>query len=256
MARGGKDEKEDKKKKGSTSNEHCSNCETLQEALKTLQETNKALQDTVKALTDRLSSVEDTLTQLTAEKDQENPSQEFPSGIQVRVKDVEELIEERTNRQLRKTLVIKGIPEGDDERSWHDTEVRLAKIFAETLDVSADQAKTLIDRCHRGGNPQYYKKNNRDRPIFAAMHSWKVCEELLWKARKRKNVIIDYKFGPMTTRRRNLALKKRRELLNNGSLTQAHVGYPARLMGKTKNDKKYRLIEDFSKVDVTLKNDN
>ena len=95
MARGGKDEKEDKKKKGSTSNEHCSNCETLQEALKTLQETNKALQDTVKALTDRLSSVEDTLTQLTAEKDlDQNPSHDVTTGIQVRVKDVEELIEE------------------------------------------------------------------------------------------------------------------------------------------------------------------
>ena len=254
MARGG--EKEDKKKKGSTSNEHCSNCETLQEALKTLQETNKALQDTVKALTDRLTSVEDTLSQFTAEKDQVSPSQEDTTGIQVRVRAVEELIEERTNRQLRKTLVIKGIPESDDERSWHDTETKLAKIFAETLDVSADQAKTLIDRCHRGGNPQYYKKNSKHRPIFAAMHSWKVCEDLLWNARKRKNVIIDYKFGPITTRRRNLALKKRRELLNSGSLAQAHVAYPARLMGKTKTDKKYRLIEDFSKVDVSLKNDN
>ena len=59
---------------------------------------------------------------------------------------------------MRKTLVIKRIPEEDDERSWHDIEIRLAKIFAETLDVSADQVKTLIDRCHRGGNPQYYKK--------------------------------------------------------------------------------------------------
>ena len=138
MARGGKDEKEDKKKKGSTSNEHCSNCETLQEALKTLQETNKALQDTVKALIDRLTSVEDTLSQFTAERDHVSPSQEVTTGIQVRVRAVEELIQERTNRKLRKTPVIKGIPEGDDEKSWHDTETKLAKIFAETLDVSAD----------------------------------------------------------------------------------------------------------------------
>ena len=67
------------------------------------------------------------------------------------------------------------------------------------------------------------------------MHS--VCEDLLWNTRKRKNVIIDYKFGSITTRRLNLALKKRRELLNNGSLKQGHVGYTARLMGKTKKDK-------------------
>ena len=44
--------------------------------------------------------------------------------------------------------------------------------------------------------------------------------------------------------------------MNNGSLTQAHVRYPVRLMGKTKNDKKYKLIEDLSKVDVTLQDDN
>ena len=85
------------------------------------------------------------------------------------------------------------------------------------------------------------------------MYSWKACEDILWSARKKKNVFIDYKFGPLTTRRRNLALQKRRELLNKGTLTQAHVGYPARLMGKTQSDKKYKLIEDFSKVNVSLR---
>ena len=143
-----------------------------------MQETNKALQDTFKAITDRLTSVvEDTLTQLTAERGQEIPSQEVTTGIQLRVKEVEKLI--RTNRQLRKTLVMRGIPEGDDEKSWHDKETRPAKIIGETFDMSADQAKTLIDRCHRGGHPQYRKKNTKHRPIFAAMHSWKVCEDLL-----------------------------------------------------------------------------
>ena len=51
-----------KKKKGSaSSDDHCQNCDTLQEMLKTLQETNKSLQDTVKLLTERLNSVEGTL---------------------------------------------------------------------------------------------------------------------------------------------------------------------------------------------------
>ena len=121
-------------------------------------------------------------------------------------------------------------------------------VFAETLGISFEIARGLIDRCHRGGNPQYYKSINKPRPIFVAMHSWKVCKDLLWKARKKKNCCIDYKFGPITTRCRNLASKKRRELLDNGSLTQAHIAYSARLMGKLKNEKKYRLLEDFSKV--------
>ena len=71
---------------------------------------------------------------MTAENGQESPSQEVTTGIQVRVREVEELIEE--NQQLRKTLVIEGIPEGDVEKSWHDAEFRLTKMFAETVDVS------------------------------------------------------------------------------------------------------------------------
>ena len=246
-----------KKKNSSSSDEHCQNCDTLQEMLKTLQDTNKSLQDTVKLLTDRLTSVEETLNELTAEKQLDSsPSSAsaISSGADERIRQLEELVEERTNRQLRKTLVIKGISESDQEKTWYDVETRLSHVFSETLDISPEIARGLIDRCHRGGNPQYYKSINKPRPIFAAMHSWKVCEDLLWKARKKKNCYIDYKFGPITTRRRNLALKKRRELLDNGTVTQAHIAYPARLMGKSKNEKKYRLIEDFSKVNVRLEN--
>ena len=53
-----------------------------------------------------------------------------------------------------------------------------------------------------------------------------------------------------TTKRRNLALKRRRELINAGAITQGHVAYPARLMGKGKDDVRYREIENFSNVDV------
>ena len=248
MAKGDK-----KKGSSSSSNDQCQNCDTLQELLKTLQETNKSLQETVKLLTDRLNSVEETLNELTAEKQLDSPSSSpISSGIEERIIQLEELVEERTNRQLRKTLVIKGISESDQEKTWFDVETRLSQVFAETLDISPDIAKGLIDRCHRGGNPQYYRSIGKPRPIFAAMHSWKVCEDLLWKARKKRNCFIDYKFGPLTTRRRNLALKKRRELLNNGTVTQAHVAYPARLMGKSKDDKRYRLLEDFSKTNVRL----
>ena len=69
------------------------------------------------------------------------------------------------------------------------------------------------------------------------MPSCRVCEDPLWNARKKKNCYIDYKFGPIATKRRNLALKKRLEILYNGIVTQAHVAYPGRLMGKSKNEK-------------------
>ena len=69
-------------------------------------------------------------------------------------------------------------------------------------------------------------------------------------SRKQKGVFVDYKYGPLTTLRRNLALKRRRELLNSGELSKAHVAYPARLMGLKGNEKKYKLIEDFSATPV------
>ena len=47
-------------------------------------------------------------------------------------------------------------------------------------------------------------------------------------------------------------MKKRRELLNDGTVIQAHVAYPARLMGRVRKDQRYSLIEDFSKVEVNF----
>ena len=63
---------------------------------------------------------------------------------------------------------------------------------------------------------------------------------------------MDYKHGPITTKRRNLALQKSRELINSGVIVKGHVAYPARVMGKLIKDKKYKILEDFSKTDVRL----
>ena len=63
-------------------------------------------------------------------------------------------------------------------------------------------------------------------------------------------MFVDFKYRPMTTKGRNLALKKRRELLNTGQIVKAHIAYLDRLMGKGKGDIKYKEIESFSNVDV------
>ena len=73
---------------------------------------------------------------------------------------VEEKLEERTNRQLRKTLVFRGIKQEAAERSWKDCEEVLAKEIASTLEIDCKDARNMIDRCHRGGNPEYFKKQN------------------------------------------------------------------------------------------------
>ena len=79
-------------------------------------------------------------------------------------------------------------------------------------------------------------------------------ENILFKARSPDSHInVDYKYGPLTTERRNLALAKRKELKREGKVTKAFVKFPAVLMGKGPGDTKYREIENFSttKVDIS-----
>ena len=50
-----------------------------------------------------------------------------------RVVALEEKLEERTNRQLRKTLVFRGIeekPDGESPESWEESRVKLAEAIS------------------------------------------------------------------------------------------------------------------------------
>lgn len=218
----------------------CLNCKKLAESVATLTETVKALEAKIANLSTGESQTVD-LTNITVDL----------ANTTKRVKAVEELVEERTNRQLRKTLVFRGVPQAEDEKSYEDCEIVLAKTIASTLGVNQKTAQGMIDRCHRGGNPKHYV--GKTRPIFAAMHQWKRCEEVIRKAREKKTVFVDYKYGPLTTRRRHLALKKRRELIDSGVLTKAHIAYPAKLVGKKDDSERYTVIEDFSHAHVEIK---
>ena len=147
-------------------------------------------------------------------------------------KEVEEQIEDRTNRQLRKTLVFKGIPESDDEKSWQETKSLLSEKIGMSLRITKEKAASMIDRCHRGGDKKFYREKRKCRPIYAAMHNWDDCEKICQAARSMNQYSADYKYGPKTTKRRNLALQKRKELKENGSLQKAFLKFPACLMGK------------------------
>jgi len=164
---------------------------------------------------------------------------------------IEERIEERTNRQMRKTLVFRGIREHADEKYWKHTDKRLSKTLADAFSCDESEATDMIDRCHRTGDPKYYKEAGRSRPIAAAMHNWKDCEDIIETFRKNNTgVFVDYKYGPKTTKRRNLALQLRKELKQKGEIDQAYISYPAKLKGRKNGERDYKLIKDFSKHDV------
>ena len=57
----------------------------------------------------------------------------------------------------------------------------------------------------------------------------------------------------LTTKRRLLTLKKRRELIDSGVLTKAHISYPAKLVGKKDESERYKVIKDLSHAHVEIK---
>ena len=149
---------------------------------------------------------------------------------------------------MRQTLVFRGIQEQGTEKTWADTDSLLADTLGTALAIDAT---AMINRCHRTGNPDYYAGVGRARPIAASMHSWKDCERIIEHFRKDgSNIYADYKYGPLTTKRRNLALKPRQELKRKNELQQAYISYPAKLMGKRGGETRCTLIEDFSKHPV------
>ena len=77
-------------------------------------------------------------------KNGSNPPSAIGTGLETRVKAVEDLVEERTKRQLRKTPVIKGFLEDDNEELWQNCENKLSKIFPETLYLN--RGHQIIDR--------------------------------------------------------------------------------------------------------------
>ena len=108
----------------------------------------------------------------------------------------------------------------------------------------------MIDQCHRGR--RYDANAEKPRPIFAAMHNWKECEKILAAFRKqRQGIIVDYKYGPRTTKRRGMALDLRRQI--KGQFVSAFVAYPARLMVKKDTSSSYEMFRDFSKEPVFFK---
>jgi len=137
---------------------------------------------------------------------------------------LEEKVEERTNRQLRKTLVIRGMEEKAADQppeTWEETRVAVAKVIAKTCpSIDENRAYDIVERAHRSNKNSNYK-GNAPRPIFAAITYWPDTVTITDDFRKKNiedrnfKLSIDYKYGPMTTKRRSLAFQERRKLINN-----------------------------------------
>ena len=168
-----------------------------------------------------------------------------------------ERLEDRTNRQLRSTLVFKGIPESPDERkgqkgAWDATRAVLSETLSKHIpSLSPEAGSSMFERIHRG---KANKFSANKRKIYARAFDWNMTEKIKRDLRqanindKSLNLYCDQMYGPRTTFRRNLALERRRNLKKDKKIVSGFVGYPAKLFVKYTNnrDEKYSMLEDFS----------
>ena len=121
---------------------------------------------------------------------------------------------------MRETLVFKNIPEGPNEESYKDTKELLATVISDHCPgISYRDALGQIKRAHRERNRKSEGSQNSragKRLIFAAFHSWDMCQEII-EVFKQKcimersfNIAAEQKYGPLTSKRRQMAFQLRR----------------------------------------------
>ena len=192
----------------------------------------KATED-INSLINRLAAVEATLHKLQhvevpeqiREVKQENDS-------------LREEIESRTNRQLRRTLVFKNIPERKDDETYSEVKALLAETISNYTDITQEEVFAGIERSHREAKRQGSSRVGK-RKIFCAFLNWELPQKILDQFRKRCiddrnfDLYVDQMYGPLTTIRRNLAFQTRKTLKEQGTISSGYVAFPARLMVNT-----------------------
>ena len=163
-------------------------------------------------------------------------------------------LDDQINRNLRCTLIFKGIMENEHETSYEATASILANTIAKidpTL-LPEDIIKN-IDRAHRTAkNKNRNTVNSGPRPIIAKFLSWKYSQDIIKRiiqnnrSSTENKVFVTQMYSPRVTARINEALKYRKEILKHDNTKSMYVAYPAKLMGKDKGTKEpYKLVKSF-----------
>ena len=149
------------------------------------------------------------------------------------IKDKQEYLE---NHSRRNNITLLGVPEDDDEKSWDDTELIVKTLIKNELGIPDEVA---IERAHRvrkkvQPRPQSKKEHGshvesastpRPRPIIAKIQSWKVKENILKIARKKKpkNVLFLNDFSQRTLEKRAENIPRMLEERKKGNVAFLHM---------------------------------
>ena len=186
-------------------------------------------------------------------KDTVNTLQQNVDLLSIKNACFERRLEDQTNRSLRKTLVIRGVPE-EGEESWAETRLIAVDALVAATKLNKDRLCKGIERIHRGNTNSAKKKGKRD--IFALFYDWNLSNAVVnsyHKHGRSTGIFVDQMHGPDTAYRRSLALHRRKELIGTKVIAHGYVEYPAKLMVKyTSEDPRYVMYENFSNAEIPL----
>ena len=176
----------------------------------------------------------------------------------VKLKVQRERTEDQTNRALRKTVIIRGIPEPTKEMNWDDTRKVASEALSEVTQIETKKISKIFERIHRGGNFEKQQRSLQTQPrkIHACLYDYNdiaILRKAMATHGRKSSIYIDNHYGPDTTYRRNVAVQERKKLKFNGAIHSGYVSYPAKLFVKrSQTDKNYILHHDYSNIPVPL----
>ena len=150
---------------------HVEHNQKLADTESKIKEIEAKFAETLTSVTNRLAAVEAELKEYA----------ELPEQLrllQVENEKVKEELENRTNRQLRRTLIFKNIPETKDDESYAEVKLLLAETISSHTDITKQEALDGIERAHREAKRNGGTREGKRR-IFAAFLNWELPQKIL-----------------------------------------------------------------------------
>ena len=99
-----------------------------------------------------------------------------------------------------------------------------------------------IERAHRSRENEY----NKNPAIIAKFNDWQFNESIKTSfIGVKSQIYVSQMYSPALTKRRNEAMKVRKDLKRNEPNIQAYVKFPAQLMIKREKDREYSLYAEY-----------
>ena len=170
-----------------------------------------------------------------------------------KVKSLENTLDDLKNRQVRKTLVFGGFPEGcEGQDSWDNCKSFLTTFITDLkLDLNV---AVEIERAHRGSKKSENNGSAKPRPIYAQFLRWSDANAVLQSGTtalikspyimggKKVPIFIDQMVTPKIREMQNSSMNIRKYLRSVHQDWKIYVRDPADIMYKSSTMKDYRKL--------------